>query len=141
MAELKTKATQASVAKFLKTLADAQVREDCATIIQMMSKATNAEAKMWGSAIIGFGDYHYKYESGRENDWFVIGFSPRKQNITLYLMMAGSEKHAALLEKLGKHKTAKGCLYIKKLSDVNEAVLQKMIEATVARVEKKKKQA
>ncbi|MEO6939596.1 MAG: DUF1801 domain-containing protein [Candidatus Kapaibacterium sp.] len=141
MAELKTKATAASVAKFLKTLADAQVREDCNTIIQMMSKATRAEAKMWGSAIIGFGDYHYIYESGRELDWFVIGFSPRKQNITLYLTTAGSEKHEALLEKLGKHKTTKGCLYIKKLSDVDESILKKMIEATVAGVEKKKKQS
>lgn len=130
MAELKTKANTASVEKFIKTVKDAQVRADCLQIIEMMSKASKAEPKMWGTSIVGFGNIHLKYESGRELDWFPIGFSPRKQNLTLYFN-GGLEPHQELLEKLGKHTVGKGCLYIKSLSDVDTKTLQKIIVNTV----------
>ena len=129
MAELKTKLTNASVDKFLKGVKDEQTRADCYQIIEMMNKATKAEPKMWGTSIIGFGNIHLKYESGRELDWFPIGFSPRKQNITLYLM--GGLEQKELLDKLGKYSTGKGCLYIKKLSDVDIKVLNKLITTSV----------
>ena len=130
MAELKTKANTASVEKFIKTVKDAQVRADCLQIIEMMSKASKAEPKMWGTSIVGFGNIHLKYESGRELDWFPIGFSPRKQNLTLYFN-GGLEPHQELLEKLGKHTVGKGCLYIKSLADVDTKTLQKMIANTI----------
>ena len=136
MAELKTKLTDTSVDTFLETIKDEQVRADCYQIVDMMQKATKAEPKMWGYNIIGFGDTHYKYESGREGDWFVTGFSPRKQNLTLYLG-SGYEGYEELVGQLGKHSVGKGCLYIKKLSDVDTKVLKKMIVNAV----KKKKQA
>ena len=129
MAELKTKLTNASVDKFLKGVKDQQTRADCYQIIAMMNKATKAEPKMWGTSIIGFGNIHLKYESGRELDWFPIGFSPRKQNITLYL--TGGLEQKELLDKLGKYSTGKGCLYIKKLSDVDIKVLNKLITTSV----------
>ena len=129
MAELKTKLTNASVDKFLKGVKDEQTRADCYQIIEMMNKATKAEPKMWGTSIIGFGNIHLKYESGRELDWFPIGFSPRKQNITIYLM--GGLEQRELLDKLGKYSTGKGCLYIKKLSDVDIKVLNKLITTSV----------
>lgn len=125
MAELKTKLNNASVDKFLKGVKDEQTRADCYQIIEMMNKATKAEPKMWGTSIIGFGNIHLKYESGRELDWFPIGFSPRKQNITLYLM--GGLEQKELLDKLGKYSTGKGCLYIKKLADVDIKVLNKLV--------------
>jgi len=129
MAELKTKLTNASVDKFLKGVKDEQTRADCYQIIEMMNKATKAEPKMWGTSISGFGNIHLKYESGRELDWFPIGFSPRKQNITLYL--TGGLEQKELLDKLGKYSTGKGCLYIKKLSDVDIKVLNKLITTSV----------
>jgi hypothetical protein len=95
-----------------------------------MEEITGSKPKMWGPAIVGFGSYHYKYESGREGDWLVTGFSPRKQDLTLYIMM-GFEKHADLLKQLGKHRTAKSCLYIKRLSDVHVPTLRKLIKASV----------
>lgn len=125
MAELKTKLNNASVDKFLKGVKDEQTRADCYQIIEIMNKATKAEPKMWGTSIIGFGNIHLKYESGRELDWFPIGFSPRKQNITLYLM--GGLEQKELLDKLGKYSTGKGCLYIKKLADVDIKVLNKLV--------------
>jgi hypothetical protein len=127
MAELKTKQNDGSVTKFLNTVTDETKRKDCFEIITMMKAVTKHEPKMWGPAIIGFDSYHYKYESGHEGDMCMIGFSPRKQNITLYVK-AGAEEQNSLLEKLGKHKTGKGCLYINKLSDVNEDVLKKIIK-------------
>lgn len=136
MAELKTKANTASVEKFIKTVKDAQVRADCLQIIEMMSKASKAEPKMWGTSIVGFGNIHLKYESGRELDWFPIGFSPRKQNLTLYFN-GGLEPHRELLEKLGKHTVGKGCLYIKNLADVDTKTLQKMIANTIRNNTKK----
>jgi len=134
VAELKTKLTNASVDKFLKGVKDQQTRADCYQIIEMMNKATKAEPKMWGTSIIGFGNIHLKYESGRELDWFPIGFSPRKQNITLYLM--GGLEQKELLDKLGKHSTGKGCLYIKKLDDVDTKVLNKLITTSVKKAPK-----
>ena len=131
MAELKTKKTEQSVEDFLNAIADEQTRQDCFAIVKLMQKATKAKPKMWGPAIVGFGDYHYKYESGRENDWFLVGFSPCKQNLSLYIM-AGFERYDELMQKLGKHKTGKSCLYIKKLADVDQKVLKELIEQSVA---------
>jgi hypothetical protein len=129
MAELKTKKTNHSVDKFLKGVKDKEKQEDCFKIVDMMTKATKAEPKIWGTSIVGFGDYRYKYSTGREGDWFQIGFSPRKANITIYLM--GGMKNADLLKKLGKHKTGGGCLYINKLSDVDFKILNELIKVTV----------
>ena len=126
MAELKTKKTEQSVDAFIKKIPEEQKRKDAAIILEMMEKATKAKAKMWGSSIIGFGDRHLKYESGRELDWFVIGFSPRKQNFAFYISGA-VEKQPALLKKLGKYKTGRGCLYITKLEDVDLAILKEII--------------
>lgn len=126
MAELKTKKTELSVADFIKKAADTQKQKECFTIIALMEKATKAKAKMWGSGIVGFGDQHLKYESGRELDWFVMGFSPRKQNLTFYIP-GTVEKQQGLLKKLGKHKTGKGCLYINKLEEVDMTVLKEII--------------
>ena len=135
MAELKTKKNETSVESFLNTVKNEEVRQDCFEIAKMMKKATKAEAKMWGSAIVGFGEYHYKYESGREGDTMKIGFSPRKANITLYVLL-GAEPENPLLKRLGKFTTGKGCLYIKKLADVDKRVLQELInESSERRIE------
>jgi hypothetical protein len=125
MAENKTKPTKDSVNSFLNKIKDKQVRDDCFEILDMMQKVSKFEPVMWGSAIIGFGNYHYVYASGREGDTMVIGFSPRKQNISIYFM-GGLNTVADELSNLGKYKTGKGCLYIKSLSDVNAAVLRKI---------------
>jgi hypothetical protein len=125
MAENKTKPTRSSVTAFLNKIRDKQLRDDCFAIVAMMQKVSNSEPVMWGSAIIGFGTFHYVYESGREGDTVVIGFSPRKQNISIYLM-GGLSNVEDELARLGKYKTGKGCLYIKSLSDVNVAVLKKV---------------
>jgi hypothetical protein len=126
MAELKTKKTALSVDAFIKKIPEAQKRKDVAAIVALMEKATKAKAKMWGSAIIGFGEKHLTYESGRELDWFVMGLSPRKQNMALYIPGTVGEQQS-LLEKLGKHKTGKGCLYINKLEEVDLSVLKEII--------------
>ena len=130
MAELKTKKTEQSVNDFLNKIADAQRREDCFALAKLMEEATGCEPKMWGPSIVGFDSYHYKYESGREGDWLMTGFSPRKQDLTLYIML-GFEKHGDLMKQLGKHRTAKSCLYIKRLSDVHVPTLKKLIKASV----------
>ena len=130
MAELKTKPTEQSVTEFLNRIPDAQRREDCFAVAKIMQEITGSEPKMWGPSIVGFGSYRYKYDSGREGDWMMTGFSPRKQDLTLYLMM-GFEKHGALLKDLGKHRTAKSCLYIKRLSDIDVPTLKKLIKASV----------
>jgi hypothetical protein len=124
-AELKTKQTGASVAKFVDAVEQSR-RADCRALVKMLERATKAKAKMWGSSVIGCGDYHYKYESGRENDWFMAGFSPRKKEFVLYLM-GGIHREPALLKKLGKHKTGKGCLYIRQLADVDTTVLEEIL--------------
>ena len=130
MAELKTKRTDSSVKAFLDKVTDESRRRDCQALVRLMKRAVKAEPKMWGPAIIGFGDYRYKYASGRENDWFLVGFSPRKQDLTLYIM-AGFDRFDALLATLGKYKTGKSCLYIKRLSDIDLSVLEALIVASV----------
>ncbi len=129
MAELKTKKTDESVTAFLNKVEDEQKRKDSFEIIALMQAATGLPPKMWGTSIIGFGSYHYKYESGHEGDMCLIGFSPRKQNIALY-GMGGAERNYDLLQKLGKHKTGKGCLYINKLGDVNSGILKEIVKAS-----------
>jgi len=126
-AELKTKKTKARAKDFLNTIKDEQKRKDSFHIMEMMQKATGDKPEMWGSNIIGFGNVPLKYASGRELDWPKIGFSPRKQALTLY-MLNRSKAQAALLKKLGKHKTGKVCLYLNKLDDVDTSVLKKVIE-------------
>ncbi len=135
MAELKTKITEQSVEDFLNAITDEQTRQDCFAIAKLMQKATKAKPKMWGPSIVGFGSYHYKYESGRESDWFLTGFSPRKQNLTLYIM-AGFARYDELMRKLGKHKTGKSCLYIKRLEDIDLKVLKELIEQSVVHMAK-----
>lgn len=128
--ELKTKVNDASVEGFLNSVTDEQKREDCFEILRLMGEVTNEEPKMWGSSIVGFGSYHYKGASGREGDWLLTGFSPRKENLTLYIM-GGFDHHQDLLKKLGKHKTSVGCLYIKKLGDVDKEVLKELVAESV----------
>ena len=135
MAELKTKPTQHSVKDFIDAIEDEQLRKDCRTVSRLMKGATRANPKMWGPGIVGFGNYHCKYASGREIDWFLAGFAPRKQNLTLYIM-SGFQKYNTLLKKLGKHKIGKSCLYIKRLDDVDMDVLTQLIEDSVAHVRK-----
>jgi hypothetical protein len=130
MTELKTKPTQASVKEYLNAIPNENTRQDCWKIVELMQQATGAAPRMWGASIIGFGSYHYKYASGREADWMLVGFSPRKQNITLYIM-AGFEHYDQLLAQLGKHTHAKSCLYIKRLSDLHLPTLEKLIQASV----------
>ena len=130
MAELKTQVNDASVEAFLNTIEDAKKRQDSFTVLELMKEVTGAEPKMWGSSIIGFGDTHYKYATGREGDWFLTGFSPRKQNLTLYIA-GGFDEHAELMQTLGKHKIGKGCLYINKLSDIDQAKLRELIKRSV----------
>jgi len=135
MAALKTKATSDNVQQFLNSLENDQKRSDCITLLELLEDITSEKACMWGAAIIGFGRYHYVYDSGREGDWFLTGFAPRKQNITIYLM-GGLTEHAHLMEKLGKYKQGKGCIYINKLSDINTTLLRSLCEASVDRLKK-----
>ncbi len=129
MAEIITKVNDENVAQFLNKIDDESKRKDCFEISEMMKQAAGLPAKMWGTAIIGFGSYHYKYESGHEGDMCIIGFSPRKQNITLYVGVS-NENIQELLPGLGKYKTGKGCLYINKLSDVKKDVLKNIIKTS-----------
>lgn len=127
---MKTMQNDASVVAFLETVEDDGKREDCLTIVKLMQAVTKAKPRMWGANMIGFGTYHYRYESGREGDWFLTGFSPRKQNLTLYIM-AGFDRYETLLGKLGKFKTGKSCLYVKRLNDIDLSVLKQLIAASV----------
>ncbi len=135
--ELKTKPMNLDVENFLNSVEDENKRNDSFKILELMKKITNEEPVMWGPSIIGFGSYHYKYSSGREGDIFLTGFSPRKQNLTLYIM-SGFKEYERLLAKLGKHKTGKSCLYIKKLQDIDEKVLTEMIKKSVTKLSSKK---
>ena len=126
MAELKTQPTDQDVDRFLDSIADEQRREDCRAISEMMREATGDAPRMWGDSIVGFGRRRYRYASGREGDWFITGFSPRKQNLTLYLWY-GFEQDGELLQRLGKHKIGKACLYIKRLSDLDRQALRELI--------------
>ena len=136
--ELKTKVNKSSVEGFLNSVKDKQKREDSFKILEMMKKITKEEPKMWGPGIVGFGKYHYKYASGHEGDMCMIGFSPRKQSLTLYIMV-GSDKYESLMKKLGKYKTSVACLYIKKLEDVDQKVLTELISESVKWMRKTKK--
>ncbi len=133
MSELKTKLNDASVQDFLNSVEDEKKRKDSFKILQLMQEITGDEPKMWGNSIVGFGSYHYKYASGKEGDWFLTGFSPRKQSLTLYIM-SGFEKYDELLATLGKHSTGKSCLYVKKTEDVDMQVLRELIELSVEHV-------
>ncbi len=130
MAELKTRPNDRDVEKFLDSVTDERRRRDARTILNLMRKTTKAEPRMWGDSMVGFGSYHYKYETGREGDWFVTGFSPRRQNLTLYLM-AGFHGCDDLLKKLGKHKVGKSCLYLKSLDDIHLPTLRELVKRSV----------
>ncbi len=132
LATIKTKQTAASVEGFINAVKDEQKRNDSFVILNMMKKATGEEPKMWGSSIIGFGNKRYTSPaSGREVDWFVVGFSPRKANLTVYVI--STQEHTAALQKLGKHKTGGGCIYINKLEDIDLKVLKGIIDASLIR--------
>lgn len=132
MAELKTQKTTASVPKFIAALEDPQTRKDCKALVKLMSEAAGAKPALWGPGIVGFGTYHYRYASGQEGDWMLLGFSPRKQSLTLYVM-AGFASAEPLLKKLGTFKTGKACLYVKRLEDLDLKVLEKLLKASVKR--------
>ena len=131
MAELKTKSTAASVEEFINHINDNSRRRDCQTLLQLMQEVTGIAPKMWGGSIVGFGSYHYRYASGREGDWFLTGFSPRKQDLTIYIM-SGFDRYNELLSRLGRFKTGKSCLYIKRLEDIDLDLLKQLITASVA---------
>ena len=135
MAEAKTKLTRASVDAFLDGIKDEQVRNDCRSIVAIMQKATRAKPEMWGSSIVGFGRQTYTYADGRQADWMLTAFSPRKQNITLYLSQ-GFPQRDELLGKLGSHSCGNACVYIKRLSDVHVPTLTKLVTASVAHARK-----
>ncbi len=123
MAELKTKASDASVSAFLQSVDGEQKRRDARDILALMKEVTGKRPRMWGTSIVGFGSYHYKYQSGREGDWLVMGFSPRKKNLAVYIMLEFSH-YSSLMNKLGKYKTGKSCLYLRRLGDVDQKVLR-----------------
>jgi hypothetical protein len=130
MAELKTKPTGDTVRTFLDGIEDEERRRDCRELAKLMTRTTGSPPKMWGTGIVGFGTYHYTYDSGREGDWFLAGFSPRKQDLTLYVM-AGFQEFPALMKRLGKYKTGKSCLYVKRLSDIDAGVLDALVRGSV----------
>ena len=135
MAELKTTPNQQSVTQFLDSVEDEQKRADGYALLELMQEVSGEPPRMWGDSIVGFGSYHYRYTSGREGDWFLTGFSPRKQNLSLYIM-AGFARYETLMEQLGKHKTGKSCLYIKRLEDVDRQVLRQLVEESVQHMKK-----
>lgn len=130
MAEIKTKATKVSVKKFIDAVDDEQKRKDSYELIRIMKKITKEEPKMWGPSIIGFGKYEYRYESGQGGEMCITGFSPRKATFSIYLL-AGKSKSEDLFKKLGKYKMGKACLYVKKLSDIDVKILEKLIKVSV----------
>lgn len=130
MSELKTKVNNADVVAFLNGVADERKRQDCFAVLELMRRVTGAEPKMWGDSIVGFDSYRYVYATGRSGDWPITGFSPRAQNITLYIM-AGFDQYDVLLARLGKHKIGKSCLYIKRLTDVDLTVLEELVALSV----------
>lgn len=133
MAELKTKPNNQSVEQFLNKIEDAQKRADCFRLKELMEKLTNSQARMWGDSIVGFGDYRYTYATGREGDWFLTGFSPRKQNLSIYLM-GGMDLSHPFFAQQARIKTSKGCLYLKKLDDVAEDQLEKLLADNIDRL-------
>ena len=136
MAEIKTKQTKQNVEKFLNLVEDELKRKDCFTILDMMKKITKEKPVIWGNGVIGFGTYHYKSQSGQEGDWFLTGFSARKQNLTIYII-SGFKRYPDLLKKLGKYKISGGsCLYLNKLGDVDLSVLKKLVTESVKDMKK-----
>ena len=133
MTTVKTARTTASVHRFLQTVTDDRRRADCLAVLKLMKRITRTDPAMWGTSIVGFGSYHYRYASGREGDWPLTGFSPRKQALTLYIM-AGFTRYPDLMKRLGKHATGSSCLYIKRLADVDLAVLETLIRESVRHV-------
>jgi len=131
MSDLKTQRNDGDVVQFLERVENPKRKADAFKILDLMTEVVGEEPKMWGESIVGYGNYHYKYESGREGDWFLVGFSPRKQNMSLYIM-AGFAEYDDLMSKLGKHKTGKSCLYINKLADIDMDVLKQLVTASVA---------
>lgn len=138
MAELKTKLNNASVDSFLKSVKDETRHRDCMTVLALMKRITKAQPRMWGDSIVGFDTYHYKSDSGREGDWFITGFSPRKQNLTIYLI-SGFSLFPDLMKKLGKFKTGSSCLYVNKLQDIDMNVLEDLITQSFQYMKKKYK--
>lgn len=130
MADVKTKPSKASVKKFLDGVENERRREDCRAVVRMMEEITGEKPTMWGDSIVGFGSYHYKYASGREGDWMLVGVAPRKQSLTLYIM-PGFDRYQELMDKLGKYGTGSSCLYIKKLDDVDTDVLGDLVRESV----------
>ncbi|MEM6699472.1 MAG: DUF1801 domain-containing protein [Bacteroidota bacterium] len=130
MAEVKTKRNDGDVIAFLNSVENGKRRTDSLRMLEIMKELTGASPEMWGGSIIGFDSYHYVYASGKEGDWPIVGFSPRKQNLTLYIM-TGFDRYEELMQKLGKYKTGKSCLYIKRLEDVEEEVLKELIRESV----------
>ena len=135
MAELKTKRNKSDVKAFLNSVSDETKRQDSFTILELMKKVTGQEPEMWGDSIVGFGSYSYTNTTGKENTWFQTGFSPRKQNLTLYIM-SGFDKYDELLGKLGKHSTGKSCLYVKKLEQIDMDVLEELVRQSVDHMKK-----
>jgi len=131
MAQNKTQPTPQKVSEFIAGIEDTRKRSECRELMKLMRETTGKRATMWGPGIVGFGKYHYKYASGREGDFFLTGFSPRKQALTIYIIN-GFKPHAKLMEKLGKFKTGKSCLYVKSLDDIDRSVLAKLLVASVA---------
>lgn len=128
---MKTRPTDASVAAYLDAILDEGRRKDCLAVLDLMQRITGEPAKMWGKSMVGFGSYHYVYDSGREGDWFLTGFAARKNNLVLYIM-AGFDRHDELMQKLGKFKTGKSCLYVKSLADLDHDALEALVAASVA---------
>ncbi|PWB62351.1 MAG: hypothetical protein C3F16_06745 [Betaproteobacteria bacterium] len=137
MAEAKTRPTKASVAAFLAAVPDEQRRKDGQAVAKLLREVTGEKPVLWGSNIVGFGTYVYRYADGREGEWPIVGFSPRKSELVVYVM-PGFERYADLLARLGKHRTGKSCLYLKKLADVDLAVLKEIVSRSVAAMEKKR---
>ncbi len=137
MAELKTKANDASVEGFLASVSDATRRAEMETLVKLMKRITRTEPKMWGDSMVGFGNYHYTYATGREGDWFIVGFSPRKQNLTVYLM-CGFDILEEELAQLGKYKLGKCCLYLKSLADIDLKILETMLKRCATHMKKYK---
>ena len=138
-AELKTQRNSSSVKAFLDSVSDERKRKDARAVSALMQDVTGEKPAMWGTSIVGFGSYHYKGASGREGDWMLTGFSPRKDSLTLYLM-SGFQQHSELLAKLGKHKTSMGCLYIKSLEDVHLPTLKKLVRQSVKQLKEIEKE-
>lgn len=136
MAELKTKVTEQSISDFLMQITDEGKRNDCFEIAKLMEEVSGAKGKMWGTAILGFGDHTYYYANGKPGDWFMMGFSPRKTNISLYILGCEASQKEEILSRFGKHKSAKGCVYINKLSDINIDVLKEMCELSYQTLKK-----